>query len=73
MGGMIGGEPPEGFVAARYVDFVPDHHKHFNKALQDAVNAEREEGIFEVTVLVSVKHNSPGWVDGYKVILSRRD
>lgn len=72
MGGTIGGEPPDDFVPARYIDFVPDHHRHLNKALQDAVNAEQDEGVFEVVYLVSVKHNSPGWVDGYKVELRRR-
>jgi hypothetical protein len=48
-----------------------DHLHYVNEAIDGAVNevTDPDEGPFEVQLLVHVSHTSPGWVDGYKVIL----
>lgn len=50
-----------------------DHHKYWNKAIDNVVDKvpEGEEGPFDLHRKIRVKHGSPGWVDGYRVDLSK--
>jgi hypothetical protein len=48
-----------------------DHHKYWDKALHSARDKVRDgnEGPFRVERWVTIKHGSPGWVDGYRIDL----
>jgi hypothetical protein len=47
------------------------HHKYWDLALDSAVSKvpRSEKGPFAVERYVTVDHDSPGWVDGYKIDL----
>jgi hypothetical protein len=49
-----------------------NHHKYWNRALDKVVETVPRDdvGPFEVTKRIRVNHNSPGWVDGYRVDLN---
>jgi hypothetical protein len=49
-----------------------DHHKYWDLALHNVLQkVERgDKGPFDVHRKMKVDHNSPGWVDGYRVDLS---
>ena len=48
-----------------------DHHKYWNQALHKAVQKvpTGEKGPFAVNRYVTVDHENPGWVDGYRIAL----
>jgi hypothetical protein len=52
-----------------------DHFRQFNRAIHKAVQAADEElgdegAWYTVELQVHVIHRSPGWVDGYRVVLT---
>jgi hypothetical protein len=48
------------------------HHEHFDNALQQAIDQIPADAPqwFTVEASVFVKHESPGWIDGYRIRLS---
>jgi hypothetical protein len=52
---------------------VPEHSRMFDQALQNVVDKvpEDDNGPFDVRFMVTVRHDSPGWVDGYRADLDR--
>ena len=62
--------PYEGYVEVGS-DMRPDHAKYFDEALQIAVDKlpEHVTGPLDVTYEITVRHTSPGWIDGYRVVL----
>jgi hypothetical protein len=67
----------EGFAPGfGFDDTPPPHHKKWDKALQDAIDKATDawppgtKREFEVRYVVSVTKLNPGWVDGYKIVLS---
>jgi hypothetical protein len=73
---MANGDFAPGFG---FDDTPPPHHKKWDKALQDAVDKATAEwsrgdtGKFDVKFVVSVTKLNPGWVDGYKIVLTPTD
>ena len=69
---------PEGVVP--FDDLVPpDHHlnwnRAFDRAVQDAARGLQpgEKATFTVKFEVDVTRTNPGWADGYKAILDRKN
>lgn len=56
-----------------------DHFRHFSRAVHEAIqNAEEEElrdgegAWFTVGLELHITKQSPGWADGYKVVLTKQ-